>query len=248
MPDAGAAGPRDVRPMLPGGVAVSRLHVYDTETPDGLVGGSAHVHLTCTEGYVVAGGRGAVQTLNADGYREVALQPGTVVWFEPGTVHRLVNHGRLEILTLMQNGGLPEAGDAVLTLPPEYLADLESYRAATTLPDGGAPGADPAAALRRRDLAVAGFTALREAYEREGPAALEPFYAAAVRLVQPYLDEWRRRWEAGARRLADETGAQIEDLAAGRAGYLRSAAVHEIPAPTEQGRLGMCGTLDVYRL
>lgn len=234
-------------PVLPGGIGVSRLRVYDTETPDGLVGGSAHVHLACTEGYAVLAGSGAVQTLDASGYRETPLQPGALVWFGPGTVHRLVNHGRLEILTLMQNGGLPEAGDAVLTLPPEVLDDAERYRAATALPDGGAPGADVGSALRRRDLAIAGFTALRVAVERDGATALEPFYEAAVRLVSPRLPEWRHRFEAGARRMADATDAHLEALAAGHHGHLRDGRLHARPQPDEEGRLGMCGLLDTYR-
>lgn len=232
--------------LLPGAIGISRLRVYDTETPDGLVGGSAHVHLACTEGYVVVAGSGVVQTLDASGYRETPLHPGAVVWFGPGTVHRLVNHGRLEILTLMQNGGLPEAGDAVLTMPPEVLDDPERYRAATALPDGGAPGADAGPALRRRDLAIAGFTALRVAVEREGAAALEPFYVAAVRLVTPSLRAWRPRFEAGARRAADATGAQLDALEAGRHDHLRAGRVRALPHPDEEGRLGMCGLLDTY--
>lgn len=234
-------------PALPGGIGISRLRVYDTETPDGLVGGSAHVHLACTEGYVVVAGSGAVQTLDASGYRETPLQPGAVVWFGPGTIHRLVNHDRLEILTLMQNSGLPEAGDAVLTLPPEVLEDPEQYRTATALPDGGAPGTDVSAALRRRDLAIAGFTALRVAVERDGGTALEPFYEAAVRLVTPRVPEWRHRFEAGARRMADATDAQLDALAAGRHGHLRDGRVQARPQPDEEGRLGMCGLLDTYR-
>lgn len=231
---------------LPGGIGISRLRVYDTQTPDGLVGGSAHVHLACTEGYVVVSGSGAVQTLDAGGYGETPLEPGAVVWFGPGTIHRLVNHGRLEILTLMQNGGLPEAGDAVLTVPPEVLDDDERYRAATALPDGGAPGTDVGHALRRRDLAIAGFTALRVAVERDGAAALEPFYESALRRVGPSMSGWRPRFEAGARRLADATDAQLEALAAGRHDHLREGRVHALPAPSEHGRLGMCGLLDTY--
>ncbi|MEV4766893.1 cupin domain-containing protein, partial [Micromonospora chokoriensis] len=168
---------------LPGGIGVSRLRVYDTLAPDGLVGGTPHVHLCCTEGYVVTDGEGAVQTVTAAGFRETPLRPGAVVWFEPGTVHRLVNGGGLTIVVLMQNSGLPEAGDAVLTFPPDVLADPAAYAAAAALPDGGAPGADVRAAYRRRDLAVTGFQALRSG----GPTALAAFHAAAVALREPLL-------------------------------------------------------------
>src|SRR4051812_1066875 len=147
---------------LPGAVGVSRLSVYDTTAPDGLHGGTPHMHLTCSEGYVVVAGEGRVQTLAGSGFRETPLRSGTVAWFPPGTIHRLVNEGGLEIVVLMQNSGLPEAGDAVLTFPPSVLADPDAYREAVTLPEGGVPGTDPGAAFRRRDLAVTGFLALRE--------------------------------------------------------------------------------------
>ncbi|MET8526466.1 cupin domain-containing protein [Micromonospora sp. NPDC005172] len=228
---------------LPGGIGVSRLRVYDTAAPDGVVGGTPHVHLCCTEGYVVTGGEGAVQTLtSADGFSETPLRPGAVVWFEPGTVHRLVNGGGLTIVVLMQNSGLPEAGDAVLTFPPEVLADPEAYVAAAALPDGGAPGADVRAAYRRRDLAVTGFAALRSG----GPAALAAFHAAAAALRQPLLAAWRQRWAAGAGRAAAGTGAQLDALERGDCGHLGEAGVYAVDAPAERGRLGMCGLLDTY--
>ncbi|MBQ1034874.1 cupin domain-containing protein [Micromonospora sp. C81] len=227
---------------LPGGVGVSRLRVYDTVAPDGLVGGTPHVHLCCTEGYVVTDGEGAVQTLTSSGFRETALRPGVVVWFEPGTVHRLVNTGRLGIVVLMQNSGLPEAGDAVLTFPPDVLADPGAYAAAVALPDGGAPGADVRAAYRRRDLAVTGFQALRSG----GPAALAAFHAAAVALRQPLLAGWGQRWEAGAGRAAASTGSQLDALERGDPRHLAEAGVYAVDEPVERGRLGMCGLLDTY--
>ncbi|TCO47782.1 cupin domain [Kribbella antiqua] len=231
---------------LPGGIGISKLSVYDIEAPDGQVGGTPHVHLACSEGYYVIAGSGAVQTLNAKGFTETPLQAGTVVWFDPGTIHRLVNGGGLQILTLMPNSGLPEAGDAVLTLPPEHLADRATYLKATTLTGEGE--ARTPAAMARRDLALEGFAVLRDAYEAEGPSALDDFYASAVRIVQPRLADWRRRWEQGARRLADETGAALNALEAGTAPHLQHAELHQLPAPTEFGRHGMCGRLDTYDL
>ncbi|WP_433124360.1 cupin domain-containing protein [Micromonospora sp. CA-240977] len=227
---------------LPGGIGVSRLRVYDTVAPDGLVGGTPHVHLCCTEGYVVTDGEGAVQTLTTAGFRETPLRPGAVVWFEPGTVHRLVNGGGLTIVVLMQNSGLPEAGDAVLTFPPDVLADPAAYAAAAALPDGGAPGADVRAAYRRRDLAVTGFQALRSG----GPTALAAFHAAAVALRQPLLARWRQRWAAGAGRAATGTGVHLDALERGDARHLGEAGVYAVDEPIERGRLGMCGLLDTY--
>ncbi|MFG1818433.1 cupin domain-containing protein [Kribbella sp. NPDC049174] len=231
---------------LPGGIGISRLTVYDIEAPDGLVGGTPHVHLACSEGYYVIAGSGAVQTLTPKGFTETPLQAGTVVWFDPGTIHRLVNGGGLQILTLMSNSGLPEAGDAVLTLPPEHLTDRETYLQATTLTGEGE--ARTPSAMARRDLALQGFAVLRESYEADGPSALDDFYAAAIRIVQPQLADWRRRWKQGARRLADETGAALDALDAGTAPHLQTAELHQLPAPTEFGRHGMCGRLDTYEI
>ncbi|MGC4770108.1 cupin domain-containing protein [Micromonospora sp. DT44] len=225
---------------LPGGIGVSRLRVYDTAAPDGVVGGTPHVHLCCTEGYVVTGGEGAVQTFGGEGFRESPLWAGTVVWFGPGTVHRLVNAGGLSIVVLMQNSGLPEAGDAVLTFPPEVLADPEAYAEAAALPDGGAPGADVRSAYRRRDLAVAGFAALRTG----GPTALAAFHAAAAALRRPLLVAWRQRWPDGA--AAAATGTQLDALERGEWRHLGGAGVYAVDGPVERGRLGMCGLLDTY--
>jgi mannose-6-phosphate isomerase-like protein (cupin superfamily) len=233
---------------LPGGVGVSRLCVYDTVAPDGRPGGTPHLHLCCTEAYVVIGGRGAVQTISGAGFAEHALAQGTVLWFTPGTVHRLVNLGDLEIVVLMANSGLPEAGDAVLTFPAEVLADPDRYAEAAALPDDGAPGADAGAAYARRDLAIEGFEQLRAAVERDGPRAMAAFHSVAAQLKQPQLETWRRRWEDGAFRAAQLTGVHLDALARGDAAHLMDARVHALDGPVERGRLGMCGRLDTYPL
>ncbi|MFE3490901.1 cupin domain-containing protein, partial [Streptomyces griseus] len=179
---------------LPGAVAVSHLSVYDWPAADGLRGGTPHLHLTCSEGYVVVGGSGSVQTLTAAGFQETPLTPGALVWFTPGAVHRLVNEDGLRVIVLMQNSGLPEAGDAVLTLPPRCLADPEAYRAAATLPVDAEEAVQERAARARRDLAVEGFLVLREAVENGDPEPLAAFHRAAAALVRPRTPEWRGRW------------------------------------------------------
>ncbi|MFI5793894.1 cupin domain-containing protein [Streptomyces sp. NPDC051677] len=225
---------------LPGGVAVSHLCVYDWPAADGLHGGTPHMHLTCSEGYVVTGGRGAVQTLTTSGYEVTPLAPGTVAWFTPGTVHRLVNEDDLRITVLMQNSGLPEAGDAVLTLPPEYLTDPATYAAATAIP-ADAPEEEQARIARaRRDLALAGYRALREA-----PEELAAFHRAAAALVRPRLSEWRERWLRGARAAAKATGDQLDRLADGDVSHLADAVVRA-EQPSVYGKFGMCGRLDAY--
>ncbi|HET6186612.1 MAG TPA: cupin domain-containing protein, partial [Trebonia sp.] len=100
-----------------------------------------------TEGYVVASGAGRLQTLGERGYAETPLRPGDCLWFTPGTIHRLVNEGNLRLFVVMQNAGLPEHGDAVLTFPPEILADPGAYARAATLPSGP-EGAAPEGAAR----------------------------------------------------------------------------------------------------
>ncbi|HEY8789020.1 MAG TPA: cupin domain-containing protein [Actinopolymorphaceae bacterium] len=112
---------------FPGATALTGLRVYDWPTADGLAGGSAHIHLLSTEAYVVRSGAGRVETLSSNGFAVHDLAPGDVVWFTPGTVHRLVNLDHLELLVVMANAGLPEAGDAVMTFPPEVLADPDAY-------------------------------------------------------------------------------------------------------------------------
>ncbi|WP_426511182.1 cupin domain-containing protein [Dactylosporangium sp. McL0621] len=223
---------------LPGAIGVSRLSVYDTTAPDGLHGGTPHMHLTCSEGYVVIAGEGRVQTLSGEGYRETPLQAGTVAWFRPGTIHRLVNDDGLQLVVLMQNSGLPEAGDAVLTFPVDTLGDPDAYRAAATLPGG----ADLAPAYRRRDLAVTGFLAMRAA----GPEAFTEFCRAAAALVAPRLGDWRQRWETGALEVALETGRQLDALEKSDVTHLAGGGIEVLPQPTESGKHGMCGLLSTY--
>jgi hypothetical protein len=248
------------------------LDVYDWVAPDGLPGGSAHVHLASTEGYVVASGAGRLQTLGERGYAETALRPGDCLWFTPGTIHRLVNEGDLRLFVVMQNAGLPEHGDAVLTFPPEILADPDAYARAATLPSGGQPvgggarggeaggsagagvlGGDgtgesgvAAAARRRAGLAVEGYLALRERVLESGPGALHDFYAAALRLAGQRADDWRDRWQAGALATAELTGDHLDEIGAGVAGHLDAAGLWRIERPAEERSYGMCGRLTTY--
>jgi mannose-6-phosphate isomerase-like protein (cupin superfamily) len=222
---------------FPGGVGISGLRVYDWPTVDGLCGGSPHVHLACAECYFVVAGEGAVQTLTHRGFAETPLREGTVAWFTPGTIHRLVNGGGLRIIVIMQNSGLPEAGDAVFPFPAEVLADAETYTA-------HAQAGDEESARRRRDLALEGFLELRRRVEA-GENALDDFYRAAVRLKQGVLDDWEKRWRAGALASAERTGAHLDRLRDGDIGHLADADIHVTRAEGPQ-RFGMCGRLDVH--
>jgi mannose-6-phosphate isomerase-like protein (cupin superfamily) len=242
---------------FPGGTGVSRLRVYDWPAADGLAGGSPHMHTASTEGYLVLAGTGTAETLCGSGYTETPLAPGGLLWFTPGTVHRLVNtSGDLQVLAIMQNG-LPEAGDAVLTFPPAILADPVAYvraatlppaplngRAGATRPGGGNPWAE--AARQRRDLAVEGYLLLREHVITDGPSALRSLHMAAARLVRSQAAGWLEQWREGPLAQAIQTGEQLHELAAGRGDHLAQSAVYRADAPPGPAGWGMCGRLETW--
>jgi mannose-6-phosphate isomerase-like protein (cupin superfamily) len=233
---------------FPGAVGVSHLRVYDSAAPDGLRGGTPHVHSVCSEAYVVLSGRGAVQTLGPEGFCETPLQAGSFVWFTPGTIHRLINgDGALEILVIMQNAGLPEAGDMVISFPPEVLADPEAYARAHALPpEEQTTRGSGEAARRRRDLGVEGFAGLRAALDHEGRPALERFYTHVGCLLAPRAQGWESIFRAGPRASADRTARQLDALRRGDASHLLDATLHRLPPPPQERRMGCCGTLGVY--
>ena len=220
------------RPPFPGAIAASHLRVYDTAAPDGLAGGTPHLHTACTEAYWVVAGTGAVQTLTTRGYEEVPLEPGAFVWFTPGTIHRLVNGGDLEILVLMQNAGLPGGrrhGHHVPARGPGLRGVLRSGRhppedERTTTGTGDA-------ARARRDLAVPTFIELREATAAGDPAPLRAFHEAAARLVQPHIADWTKRWRDGPLQEVERTGDLLRALAEADADHLADASVHRLPPP-----------------
>jgi mannose-6-phosphate isomerase-like protein (cupin superfamily) len=223
--------------LFPAATAVTNLAVYDWTGPDGLTGGSAHVHLACTEGYVVMAGSGRLQTLSSEGFAETPLTPMTVAWFSPGVVHRLINDGGLEILVVMQNAGLPEAGDTVLTFPPEKLTEASTYRAAASL-SGAASAAE--AAQRRAQLAVDGFLQLRDQVLEQGPGALDAFYASAAALVSDLIPDWRATWEEGPLAAAQRTGEHLDLLSKGSDAHLRQGRLTVLARPPER-EYGVCG-------
>ena len=212
-------GPIRVPPLFPGGVAVSDLCVYDTEGADGLAGGSPHLHTASSEGYVVTGGTGEVHTLSHAGAAIHPLAPGEVVHFSPGTVHRLVNRGDLRLVVVMQNAGLPEAGDAVLTFPPDVLDDP----------------------------ALEGYGQLRAQIRDRGPEAYAEFHRRAAKLVQPRVAQWQQQWTRTVGAETERTRDQLAALAEGRPGLMSDAAVVRAePTPGPRG-FGMCGRLQTWR-
>ncbi|WP_329537518.1 cupin domain-containing protein (plasmid) [Streptomyces sp. NBC_01450] len=230
-------------PDFPGSVGLSRLSVYPWPTEDDEHGGSPHMHLTCAECYVVIGGQGRLETLNHTGQRTTPLRPGDVVWFSPGTVHRAINDGDLQVVVVMQNSGLPEAGDAVMTFPPEYLTPERYPGTAAVLDDQGRPSQKRARA--RRDLAVEGFTELTRQWRRGNRTAFEDFCRAAAEIVRPRLAAWEETVHEGALAAAQTALRHISALEGGDWSHLLDAEVTRIARPPEQS-LGMCGFLRAY--
>lgn len=233
---------------FPGGTSVTLLDVYDSTAPDGLDGGSPHMHLVSTEAYVVVAGTGTLYTVDSHGYRETALAVGSVVWFTPGTIHRAVNGGGLQVVVVMSNAGLPEAGDAVLTFPPEILADAEAYRAAAVLPPRDSQAEREADAFARRDLAVEGFAAIRDAAKAGDLGPLHDFTAAAAALVRDHAAEWTSIVQNGPVENAQQSLAMVAEVLSGSAAHLDRSAVLQAPGSEGERRFGMCGRLTTYDL
>ena len=212
---------------LPGGIGVSHLRVY----PDG---GTPHLHTLCTEAYAVVAGRGSVQTITlAEGFRETVLEPGMLVSFPPGTIHRLMNEsGDLEIYVLMANAGLPEAGDMIITFPPPVLADPMKYAEAAAVP------VDDAGVARRRERAIEGFTRIRAG----GESALRDFHDTCARIVEPHIADWRVIWADGPLAAATATGVQLDALEVLDHPHFADATV-SAKALGPDRRFGCCGTL-----
>lgn len=230
---------------------MSEVSIYDWPGADGAAGGSPHMHTASTEAYVVQQGSGRLETLDSRGFTSTPLTTGTVVWFTPGTIHRAINDsGDLRVLVIMQNAGLPENGDAVMTFPPEHLVDIEAYsRAAHLIPSDADSGdtAAEAATRRRRDLALKGYLELKAAVQESGVSALADFHAAAVRLVGGKTETWNKFLAEGAQRQADLTGRQLASLDSMESFYLEEART-TIGVRKTQRIFGMCGRIQAWQL
>jgi mannose-6-phosphate isomerase-like protein (cupin superfamily) len=227
---------------MPGATLVTRLKVYDTVTVDGKIGGTPHFHFLCTEMYFVLGGSGAVEMLDMRGFSQVELKPYSALVFSPGTIHRLINpHGDLELLVVMQNSGLPERGDNVVTFADEIMADEAQFAEAMRVQSFED-------AYRRRDRGVEGFLRLKAAFEADqaqGQAALQRLYTRAAQRIEAKRGEWRRVIEQGAQHAAHESLGQVQALSDGDVSYL-SHARHILIESGEYKTPGFCGRLNRY--
>ncbi|WP_457965925.1 cupin domain-containing protein [Arthrobacter sp. D1-29] len=236
---------------FPGATAVSAVSIYNWPARDGAAGGTPHMHTASTEAYIVLEGTGRLETLDSRGFTSTDLAPGVVLWFTPGTVHRAINtSGDLKVLVLMQNAGLPENGDAVMTFPAEHLVDVESYRAAASLPSREADGGDPAAeeaVRRRRDLALEGYLQLKEAVLRSGVAGLADFHAAAANLVSGNTPTWTGFLEQGAAAQAALTKDHLLSLESKESFFLQESATR-MGIRKPRRIYGMCGRIETWEL
>jgi mannose-6-phosphate isomerase-like protein (cupin superfamily) len=227
---------------MPGATLTTRLKVYDTTGPDGQLGGTPHLHLCCTEMYFVIGGSGSVEIIDPGGFSIVDLPLHAAYVFSPGTIHRLINPRRdLEIFIMMQNSGLPERGDNVVTFANEIMRDPERYAAAMkveNVEDG----------YRRRDQGVAGFLEMKKAFQQSrqaGLAALHEFYDLAAQRTASRRKEWRQVITDGALAEAHRSLAMLEELEQGRTDYLAETRQHLI-LPQVPSTVGFCGRLNRY--
>jgi hypothetical protein len=79
-----------------------------------------------------------------------------------------------------------------------------------------------------------------------GPAALDDFFAAALKLVAGQLAGWRERWRAGALAAAELTGAHLDAMSGGVPDHLAAGGLWRIEPPGGPPGYGMCGRLTTY--
>jgi mannose-6-phosphate isomerase-like protein (cupin superfamily) len=231
--------------ILPGGVGLTHIQVYSEPCPDGLIGGGAHIHMVCSEIYYVLAGTGQIELLSMDGIETVELSPLKAVFFRPGVFHRVLNpHKNLQLLAIMQNGGLPERGDFVMSFPADVLASPAAYQQALRAPN-------LADALSRRDLSIKGYLELKAAFAQSkeaGHTTLREFYRAARALIAPKVDAFEWVLKVGAQNEAKNSLDACDFIKAGRTDYLEMAQHAALDPLREPARAGMCGELHAYAL
>ena len=231
--------------ILPAGVGLTHIKVYDTPGPDGVISGGTHIHLVCSEIYYVLAGRGEIELLSMEGVQTEELVPYKTVFFRPGTFHRVLNPNKnLEILAIMQNGGLPERGDFVMSFPHDVLTNPPAYNQALRAPT-------MADALKRRDLSLQGYMEIKSAFARsleEGRVALRKFYHAARNLISPKVDGFEWVLKVGAQAEMKGSLDACDFLRAGRIDYLEHSRHASLFPLGEPAKPGMCGELHPYAM
>jgi len=228
-------------PGIIGGIGLTYLQVYEQRpAPDGTMSGCAHLHGLTDEAYYVIAGTGAIELHDIEqGFRSVPLAKGSFVQFPPGTLHRSVSTGGLEVLAIMGNAGLAERGDARIYFGAAVDADPAEFARLVALPQTkGMEGA-----LERRDASVRAYRNLLALWSADPPAyraELARFIAVHQREVATRRDEYEaiiRRGPEHWLRLA------LGRLDPGRPGNDRAQGQRQDAGPV---RLGMCGTLQQF--
>lgn len=240
-PQAGQVLPMPALRM-PGATLVTRLKVYDTITPDGQFGGTPHMHLLCSEMYFVTTGSGFVEMIDWQGFSRVELKSSSVLVFSPGTIHRLINPNKdLELFIVMQNSGLPERGDNVVSFTDDILSTEESYKQAMTVKSFDD-------AYLRRDKGVEGFNALKASFEEGldvGQNALRLFHERAAERTSELRSSWESVIATGPLKEAQISLNQVSQLATSQLDYLQQAQHFLIEAQAFKTP-GFCGSLNRY--
>jgi mannose-6-phosphate isomerase-like protein (cupin superfamily) len=231
--------------ILPAGIGLSHIDVYNTPGPDGAIGGGAHIHMVCAETYYVLEGAGQMELLSINGVETIELLPAKAVFFRPGIFHRVLNPNKnLKLLSVMQNGGLPERGDFVMSFPQEILASPAEYAKAVRV-------TDIPSALTRRDLSIKGYMAIKQAFAKskdDGQKALRAFYKAARDLMVAKVDGFEWVLKVGAQNEVKNSLDACDFIRAGRTDYLEAASHAALYPLAEPGTPGMCGELHPYAL
>jgi len=232
--------------ILPSGIGLSHLKVYTEDAPGTLAcgpGGSAHFHTVCSELYFVLSGSGFVELLSSKGYQKVPLEPRQVICMTPGIIHRLDNPNKnLEILVIMQNGGLAERSDYVLTFPEKIISDDAAYAHAVRI-------SSHADAITRRDLSLEGFHALKTAFQAgpdAGNAALEKLYQHAHRILGPKVEGFEWMLRTGSLTELKTSHDAVDFVRNNHMEYLTKARWCIIDPAQDQIRSGLCGDLRSY--
>ena len=231
---------------LPTGVGLSHLNVYTEDAPAALAsgpGGSAHFHTVCSELYYVLSGSGSVELISGKGYQKVALEPRQLVCMTPGIIHRLDNPNKnLEILVIMQNGGLAERGDYILTFPDKILADDAAYASAVKI-------SSHADAITRRNLSLEGFNSLKSTIQTDlnaGRAALDKLYQHARRILAPKIEGFEWVLRTGSLTEVKASHDAVDFIRNNHMEYLDKARWCSIDPAQDQIRSGLCGDLRSY--
>ena len=224
--------------VMLGGIGLTILKVYEQRPgPDGITAGCAHVHALTEEAYFGLSGEGAIELHDPEnGYRRVAIKPGTFVQFKPGTLHRSVSTDGLEVLAVMGNGGLAERGDARIYFGPEVDADPDRFEELKGLAAGGLEGA-----LERRDASAQGYIKLMQLWETDK----EAYKAELSRFTALHLESVRQNkaaLEAVIRGRVLEPGQAVLDKLSS-AGELPPPLASEWRSDDDELVFGMCGIL-----